>query len=96
MLPVYCGFCETAFKFHYRPRAAESEGHQGQRAKMKKGKMHERSTCSKLVVGDFKGLDLQFECVEREGWRHGQNLLCVAHVGATKRTAQVVETGVAG
>lgn len=64
---------------------------------MKKRKIEkEKSTCGKLVVGDFKGLDLQFECVEREGWCHGQNLLCVAHVGAAKCTTQVVETGVAG
>lgn len=51
-------------------------------------------TCSKLVGGDLEGLDLQFECVEGEGRYHSQSLLCVAHVGASLRTPQVVETGV--
>lgn len=58
--------------------------------------MDNRSTCSKLFGGDFKGLDLQSECVEGEGWYDSQNLLCVAHVGVAKRTPQVVETSVAG
>lgn len=54
------------------------------------------STCSKLVGGDFKWLDLQSECVEGEGWHHDQSLLSVAHVGAAQRAPQVVQTGVAG
>ncbi len=53
-------------------------------------------TCRKLLVSDSEGLDLQSECIEREGWYHSQNLLCVAHVGAAQCTPQVVETGVAG
>ncbi len=52
-------------------------------------------TCSELLVRDSKGLDLQLECVEREGWNHSQDLLCVAHVGAAKCTPHVVQTGVA-
>lgn len=53
-------------------------------------------TCSKLVGGDSKGLYLQTECVEGERWRHGQNLLCVAHVGVAERATQVAQTGVTG
>lgn len=51
-------------------------------------------TCSKLVVCDIKGLDLQSECDEGEGWCHGQSLLGAAPVGAAKRTPQVVQAGV--
>ena len=52
--------------------------------------------CSKLVRCDAKRLDLQSECVEREGRLHSQNLLWIAHVGAAHRTPKIVETVVAG
>ena len=53
------------------------------------------STCSELFGGDSKGLDLQSERVEGEGWYYNQSLLCVAHVGVAHCTPQVVQTGVA-
>lgn len=53
-------------------------------------------TCSKLVGGDSKGLNLQIERVEGEGWRHNQNLLCFAHVGVAQRATQVAQAAVTG
>lgn len=58
--------------------------------------LKEASTCSKLVGGDSKGLDLQAERVEGEHRRHSQDLLCVAHVGVTKGATQVAQTGIIG
>lgn len=90
---VSCGGLTAASVKHYLLRAA------GCYLLLLRHHYHHQEsicTCSKLVGGDFKRLDLQSECVEGEGWYHSQNLLCVAHVRAAKRTSQVVETGVTG